>query len=158
MHAQRRLVYYLLINIFVSALVTGTIIFFYDRAHRPDCSTNLTDTPAVTSGTGDVNVSIVGVIGSGTVVDERVVIQNNGSQQLVLTGWYLADNQGITYTFPQFPQLTLYPGAKVQVYTKSGTDTLPDLYWGRSTPVWISGELVALYDPQNIARAFYRVP
>jgi hypothetical protein len=158
MDARRRLVYYLLINIFVSALVTGTIIFFYDRAYRPDCSTNLPDTTDVTPGTGDVNVSIVGVIGAGTVSDERVVIQNNGGEKLVLTGWYLKDNQGITYTFPQFPQLTLYPGAKVQVYTKSGIDTLPNLYWGRSSPVWTSGELAALYDPQNIARAFYRVP
>jgi len=158
MHARRRLVYYLLINIFVSALVTGTIIFFYDRAHRPDCSTNLPGASAVTPGTGDVNVSILGVIGAGTVADERVVIQNNAAEKLVLTGWYLKDNQGIIYTFPQFPQLTLYPGAKVQVYTKSGVDKLPNLYWDRSEPVWTSGELAALYDPQNIARAFYRVP
>ena len=158
MDARRRLVYYLLINIFVSALVTGTIIFFYDRAYRPDCGTNLPDTTAVTPGTGDVNVSIVGVIGAGTVADERIVIQNNGGEKLVLPGWYLKDNQGITYTFPQFPQLTLYPGAKVQVYTKSGIDMLPDLYWGRASTVWTSGELAALYDPQNIARAFYRVP
>ena len=105
-----------------------------------------------------MNVSIVGVIGAGTIADERVVIQNNGSEKLLLTGWYLEDNQGVIYTFPQSPQLALFPGAIVQVYTQSGTDTLPDLYWGRSAPVWISGELVALYDPQNIVRAFYRVP
>ena len=158
MAARRRLVSYLLLNIFVSALVTGTIIYYYDRTHRPDCSTNLPDATAVRPGTGDVNVSIVGVIGAGTVADERVVIQNNGSEKLVLTGWNLKDNQGATYTFPQFPELMLYPGAKVEVYTKSGTDTLPNLYWGRASPVWISGELVTLYDPQNIPRAFYRVP
>ena len=158
MDARRRLVYYLLINIFVSALVPGTIIFFYDRAHRADCITNLPDSAAITPGSGDVNVSIVGVIGVGAVADERIVIQNNGGEKLVLPGWYLKDNQGITYTFPQFPQLTLYPGAKVQVYTKSGIDALPNLYWGRTSPVWTSGELAALYDPQNIARAFYRVP
>lgn len=155
MDARRRLVFYLLINIFVSALVTGTIIFFYDRAHRLECNPNLLGSPAVTPQASDVNVSIVGIIGTGAVTDERVVIQNAGSQQIILTGWYLEDNKGVTYTFPQ---VTLYPGAKLQVYTKAGTDTLPDLYWGRSESVWTPGELVALYDSQNIVRAFYRVP
>jgi hypothetical protein len=158
MESRRRLFPTLLINVFVSALVTGTIIFFYDRAHRADCGTTPPNLSAVTPKTGDVNVSIVGVIGAGTIADEGVVIQNNGSEKLTLTGWYLEDNKGVSYTFPQSPQLTLYPGASVQVHTKSGTNTLPDLFWGRSEPVWTSGELAALYDSQNIARAFYRVP
>ncbi|HTX80041.1 MAG TPA: hypothetical protein VMC62_10245, partial [Longilinea sp.] len=65
------------------------------------------------------------------------------------------DSKGNTYTFPQ---LTLYPGVIVQLHTIAGQDSPSDLYWGRSTPAWTSGELVALYDSQNIARAFYRVP
>ena len=155
MDSRRRLVYYLLINIFVSALVTGTIIYFYDRAHRADCSTALPSATTVAPGDGTVNVNIAGVIGAGTLADEQIIVQNDGSQELVLTGWYLKDDKGVTYIFPQ---LTLYPGAKVQVHTKSGADNLPDLYWGRTAPVWTSGELAALYDTQNIARAFYRVP
>jgi len=157
MHSRRRFFPYLLINIFVSALVTGTIIFFYDRAHRADCGTTAPDLTAITSETG-VNVNIVGVIGAGMVADERVVIQNTGSEKILLTGWYLEDNKGVIYNFPQSPQLTLYPGATVLVHTKAGTDNPSDVYWGRTEAVWTSGELAALYDPQNIARAFYRVP
>ena len=155
MKARRRLVYYLLINIFVSALVTGTIIYFYDLAHRADCNTALPNATTASPGAGDVNANIVGVIGAGTIADERIVIQNDGGEELVLTAWYLKDDKGVIYTFPQ---LTIYPGGKVQVHTASGTDTAADLYWGRPVPVWTSGELVALYDAQNIARAFYRVP
>lgn len=155
MNSRRRLVYTILINVFVSALVTGTILFFYDRAHRDDCSNCLPDAATVVPGTASVDVSIVTVIGAGSLDDERAVIQNNGSEPLILTGWYLKDNKGIVYTFPQ---LTLYPAGTAQVHTKTGTDKLPDLYWGRSAPVWQSGELAALYDAQNIARAFYRVP
>ena len=158
MDARRRLVSYLLINVFVSALVTGTAIYFYDRTQRADCKPNLPDLTAATSQSGDVNVNILGVIGAGTVTDERVVIQNNGDQKLILTGWFLEDNKGIIYTFPQSPQLTLFPGATVQVHTKAGIDSLPDLYWGRTESVWTSGELAALYDPENIVRAFYRIP
>jgi len=157
MHARRRLFPYLLLNIFVSALVTGTIIFFYDRAHPADCPTSQ---PGLTGDTSDggLNVSIMGVIGAGTVEDERIIIQNTGSQKILLTGWRLEDDKGLVYDFPQSPQLTLYPGASVQVHTRSGTDQPSDVYWGRTEPVWASGELAALYDPQNIARAFYRVP
>ena len=155
MRSRRRLFYNILINIFVSALVTGTIIFLYDRAHRADCNNCLPDTATTVPGTGSLAVSITSVSGTGALDDEQVVIQNNGSQELILTGWTLKDSKGIIYTFPQ---LTLFPGGTAQVHTKTGIDKLPDLYWGRSAPVWQSGELAALYDAQNIARAFYRVP
>ena len=154
MNSQRRLVYYLLINIFVSALVAGSIIYYYDRNHHVECPAVLV-TATVLPGNAGINVSMVSVIGAGTLMDERIVIQNNGAQQLDLTGWNLTDNQGNTYTFPR---LMLFPGVKVQLHTNAGLDTPSDLYWGRSTPVWTSGELAALYDTKNIARAFYRIP
>ena len=151
---RRRLVYYLLINIFVSVLVAGSIIFYYDRNHHVECPAALA--PATLSpGTAGVNVSMSGVIGAGMLADERILIQNNGTQPLDLTGWHLMDAQGNAYTFPQ---LTLFPGVKVQLHTIAGQDTPSDLYWGRSAALWVSGELAALYDSQNIARAFYRVP
>ena len=154
MNSRRRLVYYLLINIFVSTLAAGSIIFYYDRNHHVECPAVLV-TPTVPPGTAGINVNMVGVIGAGTLTDERIIIQNNGTKELDLTGWYLTDNQGNSYTFPQ---LTLFPGVIVQVHTTAGQDTPSDLYWGRAAPVWTSGELAALYDIQNIARAFYRIP
>ena len=154
MKSRRRLVYYLLINVFVSALVAGSIIFYYDRNHHVECPAMLV-TATAPPGSAGVNVSMVGVIGAGTLKDEQIIIQNNGKQELDLNGWSLTDPQGDTYTFPE---LTLFPGVKVQLHTTAGQDTPSDLYWGRSAPVWSSGELAALYDTQNIARAFYRIP
>ena len=145
----------LLINIFVSALVTGTVLFFYDRSHRADCTTAPPVIATLPAGSGDVNVNIAGVIGVGNLQDERMIIQNDSAQEADLTGWYLTDNKGTVYTFPQ---LMLQPGAKVQVHSAPGKDSPTDLYWGRAAPVWTSGELVALYDTHAIARAFYRVP
>ena len=154
MKSRRRLVYYLLINVFVSALVAGSIIFYYDRNHHVECPAMLV-TATAPPGSAGVNVSMVGVIGAGTLKDEQIIIQNNGKQELDLNGWSLTDPQGDTYTFPE---LTLFPGVKVQLHTTAGQDTPSDLYWGRSAPVWSSGELAALYDTQKIARAFYRIP
>jgi hypothetical protein len=155
MKSRRRLVSTLLINIFVSALVTGTVIFFYDRAHRADCNTALPIVVPIPTGKADLHVNIAGVIGVGNLTDERMVIQNDGTEEAVLTGWTLTDNKGLIYTFPQ---LMLHPGAKVQVHTASGKDSPTDLYWDRPSPVWASGELIAIYDTHAIARAFYRVP
>jgi Lamin Tail Domain len=154
MNSRRRLIYYLLINVFVSALVAGSIIFYYDRNHHVECPAPLVTT-TVQPGAASINVSMIGVIGAGTLVDERIIIQNTGTQELDLTGWQLTDNQGNTYTFPQ---LTLFPGVNVQLHTIAGKDAPSDLYWGRAAPVWVSGELAALYDTQGIARAFYRIP
>jgi len=150
---RRRLVLFLLLNALVSVLVSGTILFFYDRAnHETDCGLGGT-VPALAS--GGIQADIANVSGAGALASESVVILNNGEAALLLSGWTLKDSQGNTYTFPQ---LTLYPGGTVQILSRPGTDTAADLYWGRSAPVWESGELAALYDTQNIARAFYRVP
>ena len=155
MNSRWRVIYYILVNICVSALVTGTVLFIYDRLYRNDCSATLPGSTDGTPSSAEMNVSIVGINGTGTLENETVIIQNNGNSPLVLTGWTLKNNQGSTYTFPQ---LTLYPGGKVQLHTKSGSDTASDLYWQHSTPAWSSGELATLYDEQNIARAFYRIP
>jgi hypothetical protein len=150
---RRRLVLYILLNALVSALVSGAILFYYDRAnHKTDCATSETVPTLASSG---VNAEIVSVTGAGVLASESVTIQNNGDTKFLMTGWTLKDSQGSTYTFPQ---LTLYPGGTVQVHTGPGTDTAADLYWQRSEPVWESGELASLYDTQNIARAFYRIP
>jgi hypothetical protein len=151
--SRRRMVFYLLLNILVSVLVSGTVLFFYDRAiHANDCSTSET-IPTLLS--GSINADIVSVGGAGALDSETVIIQNNGSEALLLTGWILKDGQATAFTFPE---LTLYPGGIVDVHSRAGTNTAADLFWGLTTPVWKSGELVALYDTQNIARAFYRIP
>jgi hypothetical protein len=150
---RRRLILYILLNALVSILVTGVILMIYDSIHqKTDCGTSEI-VPTLTS--GSVNADIVSVGGAGTLSSESVLIQNSGEEALVMTGWKLRDSQGSTFTFPQ---LTIYPGGRVQVLTRSGTDSAADLYWKRSAPVWETGELAALYDTQNIARAFYRVP
>jgi hypothetical protein len=143
---RRRLILYLLLNALISALVTGTILFLYDRFGRPESPGGI--------GT-ETGVMIAGVSGAGATEIEVVTLQNVGTQSVVLTGWTLRDSAGTTYTFPQ---LTLYPGGTVQVHTIEGSDTVTDLYWGRSDPVWEPGELTVLYDTQGLARAFYRIP
>jgi hypothetical protein len=165
MSRQRRLFNYILINIFVSACVTGTILFWYDRNYRavlspaPQPAATLQGgdaaPPAILPADQEVPVEIVSVVGAGTLEAEVVVVRYNGDNQLDMLNWQLKDDDGNTFTFPQ---LTLYTNGAVQVHTASGTNTVVDLYWDLRDPIWESGEVAELYDPGNNLRALYRVP
>ena len=163
---RRRLFLYLLLNVFVSACVTGAILFWYDRNYRASLAP--VAVPAASSGSGTaaapaetispqtyIPLEIVIVVGAGTLTVESTIIRYNGDGQLTLAGWQLKDEDGNTFTFPQ---LTLYKNGAVQIHTATGTDTVIDLYWGMAQSVWGSGENARLYDAQGNLRAVYRVP
>lgn len=103
-------------------------------------------------------VIIDSVVGAGDLESERVILKQRGEGELSLVGWRLEDSQGNIFIFPQFPQLILYKGGAVQIYTKTGNNTVVDMYWGLSEPVWASGKTVILRDPQGNERATYQVP
>lgn len=160
---RRKLIQYLLLNVFVSACVTGGMLFWYDRNYRATlapaaapASSNASSGAVVTpSPQTDIPVSIESVAGAGTLNVETTVIHYSGEGQLNLTGWQLKDDNSNTFTFPQ---LMLYPNGSVQVHTAGGTDTVIDLYWGAPESVWNSGESARLFDSQGNLRAVYRVP
>jgi len=97
------------------------------------------------SGSPDVHVTYIEYNPPGDdVAGEYVEIQNQGGLSQVMTGWTLSDEAGHTYTFPTF---TLQSGATVRVWTKSGSDTSIDLYWGRGAAVWTNtGDCAYLQD------------
>ncbi len=159
---RRKLVYYLLLNVFVSACVTSTILFWYDRNYKalsqPAPGVAGSDEQAATAALNpqtDIPVKIQSVIGAGTLNAEVAVVKFEGEGQLDIASWQLKDDDGNTYTFPR---LTLYKNGAVQVHTVSGTNTVIDLYWGAGEAVWESGEDARLFDSQGNLRAIYRVP
>lgn len=160
---RRKLFYYLLLNIFVSASVTGGILFWYDRNYRASLPAVPQSAPAVGAAEpvstinpqDDIPVKISSVVGAGTLSSEIVVVKFEGEGQLDLASWQLKDEDGNIF---KFPKLTLYPNGAVQVHTAIGTDTVIDLYWGIGEAVWNSGENARLFDAQGNLRAVYRVP
>ena len=161
---RRKLVYYLLLNVFVSACVTSAILFWYDRNYRavtqpaaqqPAASGGGSAATATFSLQTDIPISIQSVIGAGTLNAEVAIVKFEGQGQLDLAGWQLKDDDGNAFAFPQ---ITLYTNGAVQVHTASGTDTVIDLYWGAGEAIWESGEDARLFDSQGNLRAIYRVP
>ncbi len=161
---RRRLIQYLLLNVFISACVTGAILFWYDRNYRqaalsPVQPVSVSSTDSATQTTFnpniDIPVEIVSIVGAGTLTAESVVVRNAGSEPLSLAGWQLQDSDKNIFVFPN---LTLNSSGAVQIHTISGTNTVIDLYWGETEPVWQSGEEAALLDPSGNVRAVYQVP
>ena len=163
---RRKLIYYLLLNVFVSACVTSAILFWYDRNYRsvamsavqpalPLTNQEVSAPQATFNPQADIPVEIVSVIGAGTLNAEWVVVSYKGEGQINLANWELRDNDRNVFVFPQ---LVLHTNGAVQVHTASGTNTVIDLYWGESEPVWESGEEAQLYDPSGNLRAKYKVP
>jgi len=159
---RRKLVYYLLLNVFISATVTGGILFWYDRNYRAvsqpaiqQVASGDAEPVSTLNPQTDVAVKISSVVGAGTLGSEIVVVKFEGEGQLDLASWQLKDEDGNTF---KFPKLTLYPNGAVQIHTVTGTDTVIDLYWGIGEAVWSSGENARLFDAQGNLRAVYRVP
>jgi hypothetical protein len=161
---RRRLVLYLLLNAFISACVTGAILFWYDRNYRATALSSVqpasvSNNQSVSQQTFDpqvdIPVEIVSIVGAGTLNAEWVVIRNAGTEPLNLAGWQLKDSNKNVFTFPN---LTLNSGGAVQIHSISGTNTVIDLYWSETEPVWQSGEEAQLLDPSGNMRAVYNVP
>ncbi len=72
---------------------------------------------------------------------ELVIIENPGPADQDMTGWTLNNNQLDTYQFPD--GFILRGETVVYVWTKRGTDTEFDLYWGSEKEMWGSKEGVA---------------
>lgn len=155
--SRKRLLYYLLLNVFISVCATASVLFVYDRYFRYSASPTVKQEPALVSDvdSGPVNLEIATVLGAGIPSAEMVVIRNTGEAQVTLNGWKLKDEDSNTYTFGD---LTLLPGGAVQLHTAPGKDTLIDRYWALTASAWRSGETATLLDPTGSVRSVYKVP
>ena len=66
--------------------------------------------------------------------NELVIIENQGPDDQDMTGWTLNNDQLDTYQFPD--DFILRSETSVRVWTKSGTDTDADIYWGSEKGIW----------------------
>lgn len=101
------------------------------------------------------SIVIDSIIGAGDLEAERVLLRHQGDGELALAGWKLEDEDGNIYTFPHF---MFYRDGAVYVHTGVGSNSVIDLYWGLSDPVWQSGETATLLDAQNDVHAVYIAP
>lgn len=102
-------------------------------------------------------ISIENVVGNGDIQKEEVDILYSGSESFCFNGWKLIDQHGNQYSFPKFFQVYSH-GITIKVYTRPGTDTPLELFWGNDQAIWRSGETVRMVDPAGNIQATYEIP
>ena len=75
---------------------------------------------------------------------EYVLIENRGPGDQELTGWILKDDNNNAYLF--LPGFILPAEKQIIVWTKDGTSTESNLYWGRDNGVWGQEDTAYLLD------------
>jgi len=178
MQSWRRLFYFLLLNVLVSAVTTWAVVTIVLRNYTPPADQAIptlirqTDSvdgevvitepalsnPDLTEAPQDVVAELLeieSVIGAGVLDTERVVIQHIGEKEVSLFGWQLQDQDGHVYSFPA---LTIFSGGAVTVFTRTGTSTVVELFWGQDEAIWQPGEIAYLLDPQGEIQAVYTIP
>lgn len=158
-HSNRRWIYYLIVNVIVSALTTLLVLTLWEAARgnsvRPPTSALTAVAAATLPPVDEPTLQIANVFGVGDVEREVVLINRLGAGELNLKGWKLKDENGHSYFFPS---LTLNPDGSVQVYTRAGSDSVTALYWNQQHAFWTHGELVTIFDPAGNLRTTYRIP
>jgi len=116
-----------------------------------------TPTPeaATVEASGPPNVIIFEIASPGTLSAEAVVLVNLG-ERISLAAWTLSDGKNSRYAFPD---VTLFPDARISLHTGAGTNSPSDLYWGQSEAIWgETGTVAYLRDAKGRLIASWRVP
>jgi LysM repeat protein len=123
---------------------------------EPAATTGPTPTlvPTLPSASGSEVRLVLQVLNPGDLENEMVQIVNQGPF-VRLTGWTLSDEEGHTYTFPDF---SLWGGGAINIHTARGSNTTTDLYWDQPSAVWQAGSLVVLRDAEGEVFVTVAVP
>ncbi len=160
---NKALLPYIILNIFVSAATTLGVILIWEavRQARPPeivgqaAPTQVAILPDATlPPLNESLITIETVFGAGDLKNETVRFVRQGQGDLMLYGWRVVDEDGNGYTFPNVNFIT---GA-IELSTRSGSDTVIELFWGLDSAIWQSGETVKLLDPQGNLRSTYEIP
>ncbi|MBE2238147.1 MAG: lamin tail domain-containing protein [Caldilineaceae bacterium] len=101
----------------------------------------VTNTPAAGEG-----IRVASFTGNGILSNESVQIANDSDLVINLQGWRLEKENGPAYLFGG---ISLFPGSGVVLYTGPGADTSVALYWNQAAPVWQTGSVARLINPQG---------
>ena len=161
MNTRKNWLPFLLINVVLSAVTTLLVLFLWDRL-QPTAQITLPTQPGTAAAVSptlppveQAVIEVREVVGIGILQNEVVQIRRVGEGELNLAGWTLKDENGHIFTSPA---LTLNTGGSVWIYTRTGANSVIELYWNLNEAVWSNGETVALYDPAGNLRTSYAIP
>jgi hypothetical protein len=166
---------YIILNILISAATTLVVLLLWSQFHKtnlpnpggsiegysllptqvqptqPACPAELATLPPL----DQPIIQIQNIIGSGDLENEVVELKRVGNNNICMTNWMLMNENGDTFTFPN---LVLNPEATIEVNSRTGRNSVGELFWGLDSPAWAPGETATLVDPQRNIRASFVIP
>jgi LysM repeat protein len=123
-------------------------------------NTSSMTTPMATTGENITTLAPQGIrVGAletpGNLLSEAVSIVNDSNIAFNLQGWRLEREGGPAYTFGD---VAVFPGGNIWVHSRDGTNTSVALYWNQPNPIWQSGAVARLVNPEGSVVASYIVP
>jgi LysM repeat protein len=147
-------------------LVVGMILFVpvsgtaaNESREEPSAESAPSEEPLITSTPPPTPestlIKIETIVGIDDLATEHLQIQSVNPEAISLEGWRLETNDGLVYIFPN---ITLFEYGAVDLYSRAGINSVVALYWGRSTPVFQSGDQAIIYDADGNVQAIYSIP
>jgi len=181
MNKKNRIFLFILLNILISAGTTLFVLWIWEQSHpQPILDSNLSNVSSIVNdetnssqnspseaadpdpdlalAEDNIAVSIYAVVGVGNLDVEYVEIRNQSQGAVDPAGWQILDEDGNSFTFPTSPSWLLSSGGAVKVLSKSGNDSVIELYWQSNVPIWQSGERVTLLNSEGNIIATYLIP
>lgn len=125
----------------------------------PTPTTEITDTPPPTStvvptvATTGARLEVVQVISPGDITAEGIELRNVSGGLLDLRGWAMEDRQGNRFVFPE---LQMFEGRRVIIYTRAGTNGPLALFWGLSRAIFSDpSQRLTITDADGILQLTY---
>ena len=176
---KNRIFLFILLNILISAGTTLFVLWIWERSHpQPTFDFNLNNVSSIVDdetnssqksppevaeldlvlSEENISVSIYAVVGVGNIDVEYVEIRNQSQGAVDPAGWQILDEDGNSFTFPTSPSWLLSSEGAVKVLSKSGNNSVIELYWQSNVPIWQSGERVTLLNSEGKIIATYVIP
>ena len=174
MNQAKKLLFYIVLNIIVSAVTILAVLYVWEKTQLKDflLESNNGSPGSVTAaeeGTGEESGSVllieigeVGGVSNLATEYVRLIRPNSDPGDTVsLQGWRLVDEDEHDYVILDqsgLPSLELHGQGAVNIYSKEGASNPIELYLGLEEPIWEPGETVTLVDPDGNPHDTYRIP
>lgn len=176
MKQGKRLLFYILLNMVVSAITMVGVLYLWENTNlkhvlfqsspgpggaqvqEPEGTPATFQTPI----TRQIEINEVGGVGNLDTEYVRLKRVGQGSQETIsLENWRLRDEDDHEFAILSqsgFESLELHKKGAVNIYTKPGQSNPIELYLGFSNPLWEPGETVTLIEPSGNVHDTFLIP
>jgi len=174
MNQAKKLLFYIVLNIIVSAVTILGVLYIWEKTQLKDVLLESgSSSPEASSaaegedggeGGQDLLIEIGEVGGIGNLATEYIRLirpDSDPGDTVSLQGWRLMDEDDQDYDILEqsgLPSLELHGQGAINIYSKEGASTPIELYLGLSEPTWEPGETVSLVDPDGKVHDTYLIP